>query len=89
MKIIYVLIFSLFLVGCGQEGTPWNPKVVKVQKVAPAQSELYSYEFKGSSCTTGYQEFTTLDSACKTLLDNKANNYCQENKRLHLYETNC
>jgi hypothetical protein len=84
-----ILLCSLFLISCGQEGTLWNPKVVKVQKIAPAESELYTYEFSTGNCTTGKKEFYTLNEACSALLDEKFNNYCQKNQRHHLYETNC
>lgn len=88
MKIV-ILFLSLILVSCGQEGTPWNPKVVKVQKVVESESELYSYEFTSGTCTTGKKEFTTLDQACSSLLDESFNNHCQKNKREALYNSNC
>lgn len=88
MKLLNVL-FLFLLVSCGQEGTPWNPDVVKVQSVTPAESELYSYEFSTRNCTTGKKEFSTLQDACKALLNEEFNNHCQKNQRYHLYDTNC
>lgn len=88
MRFLLILLSFIFI-SCSQEGTPWNPKVVKVQKVAESESELYSYEFTSGTCTTGKKEFTTLDQACSFLLDESFNNHCQKNKREALYNSNC
>lgn len=88
MRILFIML-SLLFISCGQEGTPWNPKVIKVQTVAEAEGELYTYEFSSGSCTTGAKEFTTLQAACNALLDEEVNNYCQKNSRIALYNSNC
>lgn len=86
---LLLLGFSLIFISCGQEGTPWNPKVVKVQTVAQSEGELYTYEFSSGNCTTGKKEFNTLNEACSKLLDEDFNNSCQRFRRETLYNTNC
>jgi hypothetical protein len=54
--------------------------------IEPAVSEDYSYEFKGSKCTTDEHKFQTFKLACEALKNDSLNNDCASNKREELFD---
>lgn len=86
MKICVLLIILGSFVSCGKDNSIWpDSDPVIVYKVNPAESENYTYEIRGNSCTTGYHEFRTFYETCQALRDDNLNNDCAKNKREQLY----
>lgn len=89
MKIAYLLLL-IIVSSCGKQDSLWPSKVIETASVEPAIAELYSYEFRGSKCTTNVQSFETFNKACAGLRDNELNNNCAANKREELFlNENC
>lgn len=55
----------------------------------PANTESLGYELSVNGCTTGKKTFSDLDSYCRTLQDNAANNYCAQTNRESLFNQKC
>lgn len=55
----------------------------------PSNSESLGYELSVNGCTTGKKTFSDLDSYCRTLQDNAANNYCAQTNRESLFNQKC
>jgi hypothetical protein len=82
------LIRFILLVGfvsCGKQQSLWPTNSEATIQIKPAVSEQYSYEFRGSSCTTNVHKFETFDKACEGLKDDTLNNDCASNKREELF----
>lgn len=55
----------------------------------PNNSESLGYELSVNGCSTGKKSFSDLDSYCRTLQDNAANNYCAQTNRESLFNQKC
>jgi hypothetical protein len=90
---LFIFLTLFTLVGCGKLGDEIagaiEDQFLPPEKAIELEYETYSYSLRGLGCTTGFHEFDTRDKACKSLLNNEANNDCAKQARADLYSKEC
>lgn len=84
----FVMMFILVLtsVSCGKQVSELWPEATTQEAYAdPAVTELYTYEFNGSSCYTGKQAAQTFENICSQLKDHELNENCAYEEREELF----
>lgn len=87
-KLIYIFILMLSFTSCGKKiGDLWPEATSQAAYAEDAVSEMYTYELKGSGCSTGLQAASTFSEICSQLKDHEANGNCAFEDREDLFIT--
>lgn len=85
MKKLSLLLTLMIFISCGKDSPLIPGSDTVTYKYEPAEGEEYSYELRGTACTTGVHTYTTFEEVCSALTDEELNNSCAEDKRIELF----